>query len=291
MLRTGYKGNSEVRRARECRNYAADPERIKAKNRAFAAMRPEIRINIRNRRKALYQSAGNVRRDAVSDLLVLQMGLCANPFCAKNIIDCFTLDHKTPLSRGGTNRFSNLQLLCGPCNDRKYIKTQREWNKHLVESIMAKAKQTESIASGYDYETTKIRGKDGKVRSSRGNNDAVAKAMLLFTAGGGDLVTVVNANKLQEKMAPHLKKKGPKAPGLVRMCLGVMLRALVRNGTPVKIGREIIEKLSQKVELPKVEKIERAAKAAKPAKKSKAAKPKAPRKARAKKEVPAELVA
>jgi len=145
---------------------------------------------------------------------------------------------------------------------------------------MAKTKDTASIAADYEYGTTKIRNKDGTVRTSRGNGDAVAKAMLLFTSGGGDITTVVNANKLQEKMAPHMKKKGPKAPGLQRMTLGVMLRALVRNGTPVKIGKEVIEKLSQKVDLPKVEKVER------PAKKAKAAKAKKPagaRKARARK--------
>jgi hypothetical protein len=118
---------------------------------------------------------------------------------------------------------------------------------------MAKTK-TASIAADYEYDTTKIRGKDGKVRSSRGNGDAVAKAMLLFIAGGGEIVTVVNANRLQDKMSAHMKKKGPKAPGLQRMTLGVMLRALVRNGTPVKIGKVLVEKLSQKVELPKVEK-------------------------------------
>lgn len=144
---------------------------------------------------------------------------------------------------------------------------------------MAKAK-SESIAAGYEYETTKIRGKDGKVRTSRGNQDAVAKAMLLFTAGGGDITTVINANKLQDKMAAHMKKRGPKAPGLQRMTLGVMLRALVRNGTPVKIGKETIERLNQRVDLPKVERLERSAKKAKAVK--------APRKARAKKEQVAE---
>lgn len=119
---------------------------------------------------------------------------------------------------------------------------------------MAKTKPA-SIAAEYEYDTTKIRGKDGKVRSSRGNGDAVARAMLLFTAGGGEITTVINANKLQERMSGHMKKKGPRAPGLQRMMLGVMLRALVRNGTPVKIGKELIEKLTQKVDLPKVEKL------------------------------------
>lgn len=133
---------------------------------------------------------------------------------------------------------------------------------------MAKAKNT-SIAADYEYDTTKIRNKDGSLRTSRGNGDAVAKAMLLFTAGGGELTTVVNANKLQERMAPHMKKKGPRAPGLQRMTLGVILRGLVRNGVPVKIGKVTVEKLNQKVELPKVEKLN-----GKPAaKKAKAAKP------------------
>jgi hypothetical protein len=145
---------------------------------------------------------------------------------------------------------------------------------------MAKAKaKTESIAADYDYESSKIRGKDGKIRTSRGNGDAVAKAMLLFTAGGGELTTVINANKLQERMAPHMKKRGPKAPGLQRMTLGVMLRALVRNGTPVKIGKEVIEKLTQKVDLPKVEKVERSPKARVP--KAKSVKPRKARKAKA----------
>lgn len=151
---------------------------------------------------------------------------------------------------------------------------------------MAKAKPA-AIGAEYEYEATKIRGKDGKVRTSRGNQDAVAKAMLVFTAGGGEITTVINANKLQDKMAAHMKKKGPKAPGLQRMTLGVMLRALVRNGTPVKIGKEVVEKLTQKVDVPKVDKIERVAKA-KPAKKAKAAKP---RKARAKKSEPAAAAA
>src|SRR5574343_1789488 len=115
-----------------------------------------------------------------------------------------------------------------------------------------------SVIGGREYEVTKIRGADGKVRTSRGNNDAVAKAMLLFTASGGDIANVVSRNKLDDKMKPHMKKQ----EGLRRMTLGVMLRALVKNGTPVRIGKITVEKLNQKVELPKVEKLARPAKKA-----------------------------
>ena len=132
---------------------------------------------------------------------------------------------------------------------------------------MVKKKEATSLIGEYQYEATKIRDKDGKLRTSRGNGDAVAKAMLLHQAGGGELDQIIHANKLDDRMKPHAKKSA----GLRRMISGVMLRALVRNGTPVKIGRVTVEKLTQKVELPKVERL-----SPEPAKKGKA--PKAKRK-------------
>ncbi len=150
---------------------------------------------------------------------------------------------------------------------------------------MAKAKvKNSSVIGDREYDVMRIRDADGKIRSSRGNGDAVAKAMLLFTAGGGDIKDVIDRNKLE-----GVKTKG-KNPGLVRMSVGVMLRALVRNGTPVKIGKVTVEKLSQKVEMPKVEKLA----AAKPAARKRGtgktkAKRSAPRKRRA--EAPAATAA
>lgn len=142
-----------------------------------------------------------------------------------------------------------------------------------------KVKESASVIGDREYATTRIRGADGKVRSSRGNGDAVAKALLLFTAAGGDIKDVVTRNKLDDKMKPHMKKQ----EGLRRMTLGVMLRALVRNGTPVRIGKVTVEKLSQKVEMPKVEKLP-----AKPAPRKKA-KRAAPKRARKAKVVPNEV--
>ena len=43
--------------------------------------------------------------------------------------DLFELDHKVPVSRGGTNRKSNFQLLCGTCNKRKGDLTDREFRR------------------------------------------------------------------------------------------------------------------------------------------------------------------
>lgn len=140
----------------------------------------------------------------------------------------------------------------------------------------AKKSKSASMIGDREYPAIKVRGADGKVHTSRGNGDAVARALLLFlVVKDGDIKTVIERNKLDVKVP-----KG-KNPGAVRMSVGVMLRALVRNGTPVYIGSTKVEKLSQKVELPKVEKLTAAK--ARPVKK--AAKPKVaarPRKAKTK---------
>lgn len=38
-----------------------------------------------------------------------------------------TLDHRTPVAKGGTNDPENLQVLCRPCNTSKGTKTMDEW--------------------------------------------------------------------------------------------------------------------------------------------------------------------
>lgn len=44
------------------------------------------------------------------------------------------LDHRTPLSRGGTDEPSNLQVLCARCNSEKHAKTHEEYIDWLVEN-------------------------------------------------------------------------------------------------------------------------------------------------------------
>lgn len=47
-------------------------------------------------------------------------------YCATSLVN-YHLDHKTPLSRQGTNEESNLQLLCAPCNLKKHTMTHEEY--------------------------------------------------------------------------------------------------------------------------------------------------------------------
>lgn len=46
---------------------------------------------------------------------------------AKISLDSSDLDHKTPLSRGGTDHEENLQALCKKCNKEKHSKTDSEY--------------------------------------------------------------------------------------------------------------------------------------------------------------------
>jgi 5-methylcytosine-specific restriction endonuclease McrA len=53
--------------------------------------------------------------------LYFEMGhmWCAGD-CGRRIpYDQMTIDHIIPKSKGGTDRWPNLQLMCGPCNNRK----------------------------------------------------------------------------------------------------------------------------------------------------------------------------
>lgn len=117
---------------------------------------------------------------------------------------------------------------------------------------MAKAKETATIGADYEYETTKVTGADGKTRTSRGNGDSVARAMLAFVAASGDtqkaLAKVVKDNKLGDKYDVAKSDN----LGLLRMAIGNTLRAMVRAGTPVQIGEVLVKTLEQRVALPEV---------------------------------------
>jgi 5-methylcytosine-specific restriction endonuclease McrA len=51
--------------------------------------------------------------------------LCLKPILFGND----SLEHKMPLSRGGTNEYSNLAVAHGLCNSKKHAKTENESSK------------------------------------------------------------------------------------------------------------------------------------------------------------------
>lgn len=80
------------------------------------------------------------------------------------------LDHKNPLERSGSDRFSNLQGLCAPCNTRKGSMTDGEFRRKykLPPARKASGPPTKRIPQGYFDEITK---KAAKRRRQRERDD------------------------------------------------------------------------------------------------------------------------
>lgn len=57
--------------------------------------------------------------------------ICGNPVAFKDM----TVDHKTPLSKGGTNAMDNLQLACHSCNLMKTDFSVEEFTEKLSQVL------------------------------------------------------------------------------------------------------------------------------------------------------------
>lgn len=78
---------------------------------------------------------GHFSGEDISALFTAQRGFCAGP-CGRALrVFGYHVDHKTPLSRGGSNWPDNLQLLCPKCNGSKGTKTDDEWRATFALSV------------------------------------------------------------------------------------------------------------------------------------------------------------
>ncbi len=120
------------RYSRNPERYLQDARKWQAKNpgyaKAWRKKNPEkVKKNTHNRRARKLSAGGNFTAENVANMIVNQYCACNGPLCGKPLWDGFHIDHKTPLSRGGSNWPANLQLLCAPCNQSKHAKTDEEW--------------------------------------------------------------------------------------------------------------------------------------------------------------------
>jgi 5-methylcytosine-specific restriction endonuclease McrA/uncharacterized Zn finger protein (UPF0148 family) len=106
------KGNAEY--------YVKNAEQMKAKTLAWQKENPDAcRIKNQNRR-AQKVSSGKLSKGLAQKLFNLQKGKC--PCCKQPLGDDYHLDHIIPLSRGGLNIDSNIQLLREVCNHQKHAR-------------------------------------------------------------------------------------------------------------------------------------------------------------------------
>ena len=73
----------------------------------------------------------DITTEVLLELLSNQWLLCGSEDCDVRFEanNPFEIDHKIPLSRGGTNHARNLQLLCAECNQQKGVLTPKEFDK------------------------------------------------------------------------------------------------------------------------------------------------------------------
>ena len=97
--------------------------------RRWRAENPESKELHRQReqiRRAIKQSTCIGEVPSLDHLLAKQGGMCGNCKCKGKKVR-WEVDHIMPLALGGSHTADNLQVLCKPCNARKWAKTPAQW--------------------------------------------------------------------------------------------------------------------------------------------------------------------
>ncbi|MFV0916102.1 HNH endonuclease [Ralstonia pseudosolanacearum] len=140
-----YRNNPEVNRAQAKRDYWKHREKRLAASHAYHATNLEsIRIRSAEYRRANKEkmralsrsykarkkgAQGSHTGEDIKRLYVLQKGRCT--CCRKRLEKGYHVDHIQALSKGGSNDWLNLQLLCPRCNIRKKDKDPLDFSREM----------------------------------------------------------------------------------------------------------------------------------------------------------------
>lgn len=123
--------NPEKKRAIERRYRDSHPERCRESNKRWLDRNPHKRREYTGlRRKRKTSAAGRYTAFDIQVMYRAQKGLCW--WCGKQLNGNYEIDHRIPVSRGGTNYPNNLCLCCRACNRSKSDKLPGEWNGRLL---------------------------------------------------------------------------------------------------------------------------------------------------------------
>lgn len=121
--------NNERKRAINAKWRALHPEQAKAAVEAHYIANPEMYAVYRANRRARMRAApgDGITSDDIKRLIFKQGGKCACCGLKKKL----TLDHITPLARGGAHDVTNAEMLCKSCNSSKCAKDPIEFAQSL----------------------------------------------------------------------------------------------------------------------------------------------------------------
>lgn len=122
--------NRQKQRAAALRWYYENYEHALNRNRDWQQKNPHMLYMQSARRYALRKNAtGKITSELVDRIFEDQNHFCF--YCQCDLDESgYHIEHKIPLSRGGTNEPNNICLACPKCNLSKGTKTPDEWNPH-----------------------------------------------------------------------------------------------------------------------------------------------------------------
>lgn len=107
-----------------------NPDRYRELGREWYRNHPESRKAKDHRRRALIVGCeGSHTRQDIEGLYKKQKGRCV--ICFVKLNKKYHMDHVVPLSKGGTNWISNIQLTCKACNLRKGAKDPIDYAREI----------------------------------------------------------------------------------------------------------------------------------------------------------------
>jgi len=110
----------------------ANPERAlankrRSRKRCYDRDPSPWKVDKAKRRALEATSPGNHTASDVRRQYLAQLGECF--YCSATLGERYHVDHRQPLSRGGSNRPENLACACASCNLRKHDKTEAEFRR------------------------------------------------------------------------------------------------------------------------------------------------------------------
>jgi 5-methylcytosine-specific restriction endonuclease McrA len=133
--------NADALKRRSAEWAKANPEKVRERVRRYQLAHPEkgkewkkanpekVRAIKQNRRARERNAEGRHTADELKALFIRQNGQCV--YCKVSISGGYDADHIQPLAKGGSNWITNIQLLCGSCNSRKWAIDPQEFARRL----------------------------------------------------------------------------------------------------------------------------------------------------------------